>query len=199
MPESSRGPTQGGWRCTPVHRAGPVVSMQSLSRRHRDALLQARGAAPLPIPITPGPCPTCVTWHGQDAIQPSPALYPPRQTSATKGTQPSPQSFPWALRQLQRGDTALPRVTSCSADTLTWIPSPQLQIRLSLQPLQLLIYSPTHARANNSPGTLQPKPSPSALHPGLRALLQCCIASTAGKELLNFTKRHFSFCLRGFS
>lgn len=144
----------------------------NLSRGHRDVLPGARGAAPLPIPIT------------QDSHQRNPDIL----TELSLGT-----------------STTKTRGYSCShsyelapnsTDTLTWIHCPQLQICISLQPLQMRIYSSTHAHANNSPGTSQTKPSPRALHPGLRALLQCCIASTAGKELFNFTKKHFSFCLR---
>lgn len=89
-----------------------------------------------------------------------------------------------------QGDPQLPQ--HLSSDTL-----PSVRILLSPQPPQLLIYSPTQAGANNSPGTSQPEPSPRALHPGLRALLQCCIASTAGEELFNFTQKRSSFCSGG--
>lgn len=116
--------------------------------------------------------------------------------------QPPLQSFPWALGQPKHIGDSSPcsyKLVRSSTKTLTWICCPQLQIPISLKLLQLLVYSPTHACANNSPGTSQPKPSPRAPHPGLLALLQCCIASTAGEELLNFIKKHFSFPSRGFS
>lgn len=54
---------------------GPQCPHEPFLGGHRDALPRDRGAAPLPIPIIPEPCPACVAGYGQNVTSPRKALF----------------------------------------------------------------------------------------------------------------------------